>query len=376
LLAAKVALVLGVLVLANLAVAWGGVRAVAVTDQQADKLYSEHLLEVRDQSDLSQALDQAYQDTLRLIPTNLKARQVELERRLDEQSIPAVDRALAAVEREEADEEPSVRALVQRLREGWQRFLRLHRSGKFVVTGSTRQVALFNDALVKEVARTFEPSLAALEQLTDHEFEQAQRAQDLSHTTYLASRRLIVAILLGSVAAAIAVAMWLTRDIVRRIRDYAAFATKVTDGEGTRPLGPRGSDELAELGHSLNQMLGRQQANALAGAAQTEFIEMLQVTVGEEEAHDLVKRHLERSIGDSSVVVLNRNNSADRLEPATALAPDSPMVAALDGATPRSCLALRFARTHQEDPTRPPLVACQLCAVTGRSTCEPLLVGG
>jgi diguanylate cyclase (GGDEF)-like protein len=103
---------------------------------------------------------------------------------------------------------------------------------------------------------------------------------------------------------------------------------------------------------------------------------MLQVTVGEEEAHDLVKRHLERSIGDSSVIVLNRNNSADRLEPATALAPDSPMVAALDGATPRSCLALRFARTHHEDPARPALVPCQLCTVTDRSTCEPLLVGG
>ena len=123
-------------------------------------------------------------------------------------------------------------------------------------------------------------------------------------------------------------------------------------------------------------MLSRQQASALAGATQTEFIEMLQVTVGEEEAHDLVKRHLERSVDGSWAVVLNRNNSADRLEPVTALALDSPMVAALDGATPRSCLAVRFARTHHQDPTRPPLVPCQVCAVTGRATCQPLLVGG
>jgi diguanylate cyclase (GGDEF)-like protein len=52
------------------------------------------------------------------------------------------------------------------------------------------------------------------------------------------------------------------------------------------------------------------------------------------------------------------------------------VVAALDGAIPRSCLALRFARTHHEDPTRPPLVPCQVCAVTDRATCQPLLVGG
>jgi diguanylate cyclase (GGDEF)-like protein len=375
-LAAKVAVVVGLLVLANLAVGWGGLRAVAVTDRQADKLYDDSLQQVRDQGNLSRALDQAYQDTLRLIPTNVKASQVEIEHRLDDVSIPAVERALAAVEQEEADEEPAVRALVQRMRDGWQRYLKLRHSGMFEVTGYPRQVALFNDALVRKVTRTFEPILTAVDQLTDTELEHAHQAHDRADSTHRSSRLLVVMILIGSLAAAIAVGLWLTRDIVRRIRDYAAFAATVTDGGGTQPLHPRGSDELAALGHSLNQMLARQQANARAAAAQAEFIEMLQVTVAEEEAHDLVKRHLERSIGDSSVIVLNRNNSADRLEPVTALAPDSPLVAALDGASPRSCLALRFARTHQEDTTHPPLVACQLCAVTARSTCEPLLVGG
>jgi diguanylate cyclase (GGDEF)-like protein len=376
LLVAKVAVVVGLLLLANLAVGWGGVRAVAVTDEQADRLYAESLQQVRHQSELSRALDQVYQDTLRLVSTNLKARQVELEHRLDDESIPAVERALAVVEREEADVEPSVRSLVQRVRDGWQGFLKLHRSGRFEVTGYTRQVAVFNDALVTKVARTLEPILTTLDQLTETELRDAQQAHDRANSTDRSSRLLIVVILVGSLVAAIAVGLWLTRDIVGRIRDYAAFAIKITNGGGTRPLHPRGSDELAGLGHSLNQMLARQQASSLATETQNEFIEMLQVTVGEEEAHDLVRRHLERSISNSSVVVLNRNNSADRLEPATALASDSPMVAALDGATPRSCLALRFARTHHQDPSRPPLVPCQLCAVTDRSTCQPLLVGG
>jgi hypothetical protein len=174
---------------------------------------------------------------------------------------------------------------------------------------------------------------AAVDQLTDRQVERAQRAYDLANATYRSSTLLVLLILVGSLAIAVAVGSWLTRNIVGRIRDYADFATKITDGAGTRPLCPRGSDELAGLGHSLNRMLSRQQASALAGATQTEFIEMLQVTVGEEEAHDLVKRHLERSVDGSWVVVLNHNKSADRLEPVTGLALDSPMVAALDGAT-------------------------------------------
>ena len=372
----KVALVLGVLVLANLAVGLGGLRAVAVTNRQANLLYGQSLQRVRDLTVLGDALDQSYQDALRLIPTNSAARLAEIGSQLDEESIPSVQRALEVVEHEQADQPPAVRKLVQRVREGWQRFLRLRRSGRYELTSATRSFARLNDALVAETARVFAPMQTAIDQLTDRELKNAQRSHDLANSTYRSSQLLIVGILVGSLAAAIAVGMWLTRDIVRRIRDYAAFAAKVTDRAGPRPLHARGSDELASLGHSLDQMLAYHQANNLARATQDEFIEMLQVTVSEEEAHDLVKRHLERSINDSSVVVLNRNNSADRLEPVTALAMDSPLVAALDGATPRSCLALRFARTHHEDPAQPPLVPCQVCAVTGRASCEPLLVGG
>ena len=372
----KVALVLGVLVLANLAVGLGGLRAVAVTNHQANLLYGQSLQRVRDLTVLGDALDQSYQDALLLIPTNSAARLAEIGSQLDEDSIPSVQRALEVVEHEQADQPPAVRKLVQRVREGWQRFLRLRRSGRYELTSAARSFARLNDALVAETARVFAPMQTAIDQLTDRELKNAQRSHDLANSTYRSSQLLIVGILVGSLAAAIAVGMWLTRDIVRRIRDYAAFAAKVTDRAGPRPLHARGSDELASLGHSLDQMLAYQQANNLARATQDEFIEMLQVTVSEEEAHDLVKRHLERSINDSSVVVLNRNNSADRLEPVTALAMDSPLVAALDGATPRSCLALRFARTHHEDPAQPPLVPCQVCAVTGRASCEPLLVGG
>ena len=122
----------------------------------------------------------------------------------------------------------------------------------------------------------------------------------------------------------------------------------------------------------------RQDSQAIQ-RAQNEFVETLQVTDSETEAHVLLQHHLQRSIEPAgSIAVLNRNNSADRLEPATDLPEGSPLVTGLVGAAPRSCLAVRLARTHAEGGDgRPPLLACQVCTgLDAFTTCEPLIVSG
>jgi uncharacterized protein HemX len=67
---------------------------------------------------------------------------------------------------------------------------------------------------------------------------------------------------------------------------------------------------------------------------QNQFTELLQVTRSEGEDHALLKRHLERSVPGSEVVVLNRNNSANRLEATTPVAADTPFAESLAGAKP------------------------------------------
>ena len=110
---------------------------------------------------------------------------------------------------------------------------------------------------------------------------------------------------------------------------------------------------------------------------QVEFSDTLQLAEDEGEAHQLLQRHLQRLVTRSTVTVLNRNNSADRLEAVTALPDDSPLVSALAHAEPRSCLAVRSARVHDEDDQRPGLLGCAVCtACPGLSTCTPLNVGG
>jgi len=110
---------------------------------------------------------------------------------------------------------------------------------------------------------------------------------------------------------------------------------------------------------------------------QAEFADTLQLASDEDEANQLLRCHLERALPGAAAVVLNRNNSADRLEAVTALPPGSPLAQTLRGAQPRSCLAVRSGRAHAEGGGRPPLLSCPVCApVPGASSCAPLMVGG
>jgi diguanylate cyclase (GGDEF)-like protein len=113
------------------------------------------------------------------------------------------------------------------------------------------------------------------------------------------------------------------------------------------------------------------------GQDQAEFADTLQVANDEDEAHQLLQRHLERTLTATSAVVLNRNNSADRLEAVTPLPGGSPLADTLRGAKPRSCLAVRSSRTHGQDAERSALLACPVCAsCPGGTLCVPLTVGG
>jgi diguanylate cyclase (GGDEF)-like protein len=113
------------------------------------------------------------------------------------------------------------------------------------------------------------------------------------------------------------------------------------------------------------------------GRDQAEFADVLQLADSEDEAHRLLQRHLERSLPATIAVLLNRNNSADRLQAVTPLPPGSPLAGTLRGAEPRSCLAVRSGRMHSEGGGRPPLLSCPVCAqAPGASSCVPLMVGG
>jgi diguanylate cyclase (GGDEF)-like protein len=112
-------------------------------------------------------------------------------------------------------------------------------------------------------------------------------------------------------------------------------------------------------------------------ALQGRFGEAIQASDSQAEAHRLLKTHLERTIPGTTITVLNRNNSADRLEASTQLTEDSPLAEALVEARPRSCMAVRLSRSFSQGRAGGEVMSCDVCGVSGaETTCQPLLVGG
>src|SRR4051812_21000818 len=248
------------------------------------------------------------------------------------------------------------------------------------------------DAVDTEANRTrlrtaFDRLQAAQEAFGAEHFAAAGRDLDALHAgTRWRMTALAVALAFGLLS--LVGVLLLVRRVAVRVREYAAFAGRVAEGDlSMRLLGGR-RDELSGLAHSLNAMVeelaaaAQQRKQALAGdrayrAAQDAFSDAMQVAETEREAHGVLKLHIERWVPDSEVVVLNRHSVTDELEASTPLPAGSPLQDALEDAEPRACLAVRLARTHDSAADPPPLLECKLCGRTAReSTCVPLQVSG
>jgi diguanylate cyclase (GGDEF)-like protein len=194
----------------------------------------------------------------------------------------------------------------------------------------------------------------------------------------------------GALAALLAIAaigLLFSRDLVRRVGVLRRAVADVAGGAAGVRVPANGRDELGDLAVSFNTMaeqLERSQAevrlqhDAESGyrEAQIDFSETMQVTRDEREAHAVVKVHLERMVPGSSVVVLNRNNSADRLEATTGDIPED-LRDGLEQARPDSCMAVRLGRAHHRAEDEPKLLECEICGASkGSSVCQPSLVGG
>jgi diguanylate cyclase (GGDEF)-like protein len=214
------------------------------------------------------------------------------------------------------------------------------------------------------------------EDLRQVEVREARAADRSADSTF---RSTLITLIVGSAASllvGLGVVLLLIRSLVPRIRGYSHFAGQIASGAGAEQLQVHGNDELSDLGLALNDMVAAREQLRSDEGAQTEFIETLQATASEDEAHGLLKRHIERSLPGSGVTVLTRNNSGNRLEAATDPGDGDPLAGRLVGAEPRACLAVRLGRTHKEGNANQ-LLECSVCvAGVKRTTCEPLLVSG
>lgn|GEM_PF-1385195 len=128
---------------------------------------------------------------------------------------------------------------------------------------------------------------------------------------------------------------------------------------------------------SARRAVAHREAEIAYRVRQREFSDLIQAVESESEAHELVQRHLQRSIPGAQATVLIRNNSDNRLQASTTPAPESVLNESLVDAEPRSCLAIRLGRAHQDGTDHDELISCGVCSgVPGTASCQPLLVSG
>jgi methyl-accepting chemotaxis protein len=323
------------------AVSWVGGRGMVEMKERLDTVYEDNLASTRAIGSLSVALEEAEELSLRLVGEADHATLVGLDAELREDVFPEVAARLNDVRVLSGPESSPDGVVARSLQAGWGEFVTLANSRAFLA--ATKGPSDDDRTVSSTVARLSTSLRILTEQLETQEVQQAQAAKRETERTYAHSASVLRTIVALGLLAGVGVTLWLIRSVVVRTKEYSRFATRVAGGELNTRARPRGHDELTDLGWALNEMVARGEGARSYETTQGEFTDALQVSETEEESYGLLKRHLERSIPRSAVVVLNRNNSADRLEATTELPPESGLAERLATAQPRDCLAVRSA---------------------------------
>jgi diguanylate cyclase (GGDEF)-like protein len=368
----KFFLAVGIVLLAMLAVTMSGALGLDRMRGQVNRLYDDNIVTSEATTDLELSLNAVEKVALEQIATVDPSRQATLDRQLDDTLIPDVEQRLDRVSGLIAGD-PNAPARMAAISNGFDQYLALRRAGDYSGLGDEDA----KDSVVATKTTTlFGQMIGVAEDLRNVEVHEAKAADRSADRTY---RSTLTALIVGSAASllvGLGVVLLLIRSLVPRIRSYSFFAGQIASGAGADQLRIKGNDELSDLGLALNDMVAARERLRSDDGAQTEFIETLQATASEEEAHGLLKRHIERSLPGAAVTVLTRNNSGNRLEAATAPGAGDPLASRLVGVEPRACLAVRLGRTHKEGNENQ-LLECAVCvAGPKRTTCEPLLVSG
>lgn len=369
---ARFFVVLVVLVPSLVAVAAVGTQGLQQTGAAVDVLYRNTVLTAQAANSLAGHIEDAHEAALGSLASDDPAEQRRLQTRIVEVIIPQVTLDLAAVAGHLETSERQERADLEKVRSGWSGVVDAVAGG-----GIANLDVHARSVLSAAITSMVDPLTELTRGITDEEARQAGQADALARRRIRHAWEMMGLTLVAALAAGIGVVLWLIRSVLPRTLAYARFAERIADGEDIVMDRPQGHDEITQLGVVLQDLAERGRVRRTYEQRQHEFTEAMQLTQSDEEAHSLLKRHLERALPDTAVTILNRNNSADRLEAMTPLPADSPVRVGLDGAKPRSCLAIRQAKPHDQIQGEQPLVSCDVCSeCPGRTTCTPLLVGG
>jgi hypothetical protein len=314
-----------------------GIKGLTDVDRANRVVFSDHFQHAVAIDQLSLGVARVHIVSLEIAGASTEAFADEARARLDEIEIPAVESALTTIRAQSKG--TASEAQITRIDSDWNAFLALTTHGVLApgapLEASRSQAAAFT-ALVQ--AR-LNPIITFMNARRPVEYAAAAKAAASAHRVFARSRTWLI---VGTIFALL------------------------------------GALAMIRVGWTLKRLLELEGEARDHGESTREYTVALQATESEDEAHELLRRQVERTApAGSCAVVLARNNSDDRLEPRTVVPDNEVLRDSLRDATPKSCLAIRFARSHVEGLESAPLISCDICGgLPGVSTCEPLLVGG
>jgi diguanylate cyclase (GGDEF)-like protein len=315
-----------------------GLRGLQDVQHANDQVFADNLVTAEASSRLALDLANAERIGLELTASNNAAEIDGLRAELDLIAVPQVDSDIARFQRLHAGDPAAERAELRRVPSGWSAAARTERRALASVGVSLS--AGRRAGAADSIADVMDPLILYVSGREPIEREAAADARAGAQATYRHDRTWLIVVAIVAAAAA-----------------------------GVMLL----------VGVTLKHMVDQRARDRRFEESESEYIETLHLTESEDEAHELLRRQVERSVERAQAVVLVRNNSADRLQAKTPLSSQIDALRdPLMGATPRSCLAVRFGRAHTEEANNDEaLLSCEICgALPGASTCEPLLVGG
>lgn len=302
----------------------------------AAALYRDHLLAGQSITSLESALQSANRVGLELALATSPVAQAQLTTQLLTEVSPAVQSALQQVTAL-AGSNAAARTAVATIAGEWVTFQTLVAAGSLTVD-ATRTVS------VTQMNTAFNAASAEATALAQTEATKAASAYTAVTAGYWSSVELLLSTGLVALLLAFGVVFWLRRSVLPRVLLVSTFAEEVSLGGYRRRLRPRGDDELAELGRLLDDVAESRQTDDVHDRDQLELLDALAFSQGEQEANDLLKRHLERSVAGNSITILNSDDESGRLEAVTPVDSKSALARGLRTAQPRSCLAIRKSR--------------------------------
>jgi methyl-accepting chemotaxis protein len=252
--AAKFIVGLAVLVPAIVVLGWTAISGVGHVDSQVKRLYADDVHELNviaaTHEDIGTVREAALLGLINDSETVMAQANARLSASGSQATAQLTELYKISQGQNALDEDTAHAALNQ-----WVSFLNDQKAGKLDVNGNDAAANARKAQLSQQIAARMQAVSNDMAKLSTEARDDAQAGYHSAAASASSSRTRSLIVILVALLLGCGVIFALIRVVVPRVREYAAFAGKVAEGDLTVRVEPKGGDELTDLAVSLNSMV-------------------------------------------------------------------------------------------------------------------------